>query len=346
MRWWTFNAGLLTGTPISYKQTRPRQRVRDRHGRRQAVCAVAQAVDVRPRRAQPRRAEGHDRGQGVHAASGSAERRTSSASRSTGPTPHARRRRTSPPACCRDAPAASTGGCRRWATADYEWKGFLSEREHPHDVGGPGGLLLNWNNQSAPGFMHGDDEPYGSAQRVELFDKWPNRPQLTDVVGIMNRAATEDVRSPVWPVVSKVLRSGPAPSARDQQVRRHPRRLGQPRRSAPGRRRRQVLRRGRPGDHGRRLAADRRGGDAARVRRPHRRPRTTSATSSGRRATHTSTRTCARCSGDRVAGAFNLSYCGNGSLRGLPRRRCGRRFTPRRTGSPPSSTASRTRPSG
>jgi hypothetical protein len=94
----------------------------------------------------------------------------------------------------------------------------LSEREHPHDVSGPGGLLLNWNNQSAPGFMHGDDEPYGSAQRVELFDKWPWAPKLTDVVSIMNRAATEDVRSPVWPVISKVLRSGPAPSARDQQV--------------------------------------------------------------------------------------------------------------------------------
>jgi hypothetical protein len=103
-------------------------------------------------------------------------------------------------------------------TGDYEWQGFLSEREHPHDVGGPGGLLLNWNNQSAPGFMHGDDEPYGSVHRVELFDRFPWRPRLTDVVGIMNRAATEDVRSPVWPVVSRVLRTGPAPSSRDQLV--------------------------------------------------------------------------------------------------------------------------------
>jgi acyl-homoserine lactone acylase PvdQ len=103
-------------------------------------------------------------------------------------------------------------------TGQYDWRGFLSEREHPHDVSGPGGLLLNWNNQSAPGFMHGDDEPYGSAQRVELFDKWPWAPKLTDAVSIMNRAATEDVRSPVWPVISKVLRGGPAPSARDQQV--------------------------------------------------------------------------------------------------------------------------------
>jgi hypothetical protein len=34
----------------------------------------------------------------------------------------------------------------------------------------------------------------------------------------MNRAATEDVRSPAWPVVHKVLRGGPAPTARDGQV--------------------------------------------------------------------------------------------------------------------------------
>ena len=35
----------------------------------------------------------------------------------------------------------------------------------------------------------------------------------------MNRAATEDDRSLVWPVVSKVLRGSPAPNALDQQVR-------------------------------------------------------------------------------------------------------------------------------
>ena len=50
-------------------------------------------------------------------------------------------------------------------------------------MSGPGGLLLNWNNRSAPGFMHGDDEPYGSVQRVELFDKFPWRVKLTDDVG-------------------------------------------------------------------------------------------------------------------------------------------------------------------
>jgi acyl-homoserine lactone acylase PvdQ len=104
-------------------------------------------------------------------------------------------------------------------TGDYEWQGFLRQNQHPHDERGPDGLLLNWNNQSARGFMHGDDEPYGSAQRVELFDKWPAKATIVDVVGIMNRAATEDVRSPVWPVISRVLRrSGPAPSARDLRI--------------------------------------------------------------------------------------------------------------------------------
>jgi len=103
-------------------------------------------------------------------------------------------------------------------TGEYEWRGFLSTYEHPHDVSGPHGLLLNWNNRSAPGFMHGDSDGYGSVHRVELFDRFPRRVRLTDDVGIMNRAATEDMRSPVWPVVSAVLHTGPAPSALDAQV--------------------------------------------------------------------------------------------------------------------------------
>jgi hypothetical protein len=118
-------------------------------------------------------------------------------------------------------PKRSAGLDRRLptlGTGQYEWHGFLSERRHPHAVFGPDGLLLNWNNRSAPGFMHGDDEPYGSVQRVENFDKWPQQVRLTDNVGIMNRAATEDVRSSVWPVISRVLRGGTAPTPRDQQI--------------------------------------------------------------------------------------------------------------------------------
>ena len=36
---------------------------------------------------------------------------------------------------------------------------------------------------------------------------------LREVVGVMNRSATEDVRSTVWPVISEVLSGGEAPNA-------------------------------------------------------------------------------------------------------------------------------------
>ncbi|HUF98617.1 MAG TPA: penicillin acylase family protein [Ilumatobacter sp.] len=97
-------------------------------------------------------------------------------------------------------------------TGEYEWQGFLEQDQHPHADGSPTGRLLNWNNQSAPGFMHGDDEQYGSVHRVENLDQWPEQSELTDVVGVMNRAATEDVRSSVWPVISRVLAEREAPS--------------------------------------------------------------------------------------------------------------------------------------
>ena len=118
-------------------------------------------------------------------------------------------------------PVRAAGLDRRlptWGTGDYEWQGFLDQDAHPHAADGPSGRLLNWNNQSAPGFMHGDDEPYGSVHRVELFDQFPDKVELAGVVSVMNRSATEDVRSPAWSVVSEVLRGGEAPSPLAAQV--------------------------------------------------------------------------------------------------------------------------------
>jgi len=97
-------------------------------------------------------------------------------------------------------------------TGEYEWQGFLEQDDKPHIEGSPTDRLLNWNNQSAPGFMHGDNNQYGSVQRVENFDQWPDQVDLAGVVGVMNRAATEDIRSTVWPVISDVLIGGDAPS--------------------------------------------------------------------------------------------------------------------------------------
>ena len=110
----------------------------------------------------------------------------------------------------RRRPTLGTGG--------YEWQGFLDQDEHPHGTAQADGRLLNWNNQSAPGFMHGDGTSYGSVHRVELFDQWPNPVDLAGVVGVMNRAATELPTSQVWPVVSEVLAGSEAPSPLAQAV--------------------------------------------------------------------------------------------------------------------------------
>ena len=212
-----FNAGYLNGNPVVYNRSVHGAGVRDRHRRRQAVRLVAQAIDVRRDGTEPRRPEGHDRGQGEDAREVLENREQVRLHLQLG----VRLARTNrvfqlrPPARAGRGPRPPAPDARhRQVRVD----GLPRRGEHPHAVGGNKGLLLNWNNRSAPGFMHGDDEPYGSVQRVELFDQWPKKAQITDNVGIMNRAATEDVRSPVWPVVSRGADEGPAPSARDPQV--------------------------------------------------------------------------------------------------------------------------------
>ena len=100
-------------------------------------------------------------------------------------------------------------------TGAYEWRGFLSQPQHPHATGGPSGLFLNWNNKPAPGWQTGDDNHgYGAIHRVQMFDDFPERSQIEDVVSIMNRAATEDLRgTKIWPTINAVLQGGPPPSA-------------------------------------------------------------------------------------------------------------------------------------
>ncbi|HEY1360153.1 MAG TPA: penicillin acylase family protein [Thermoleophilaceae bacterium] len=107
-------------------------------------------------------------------------------------------------------------------TGKYEWRGFLSRRRHPQalDPRGGRGLILNWNGKTAPGFNAADSQQdYGSVDRVELFRGFKKRNRLVDVVNVMNRAATQDLRvREVWPVIARVLQGGPAPDARTQQA--------------------------------------------------------------------------------------------------------------------------------
>jgi acyl-homoserine lactone acylase PvdQ len=112
-------------------------------------------------------------------------------------------------------PVRATGLDRRLptlGTGGFEWRGFLPELAHPHDIAGPNSLLLNWNNKAAPGWMHGDDQHLGSVQHVQLFAPWPQRPRINDVVGVMNKAATQDVTAVVvWPAIRAMLARGRAP---------------------------------------------------------------------------------------------------------------------------------------
>jgi hypothetical protein len=196
-------------------------------------------------------------------------------------------------------------------TGDYEWQGFLEQDDNRTPPTVPTDRLLNWNNQSAPGFMHGDGNQYGSVHRVENFDQWPDEVDLAGVVGVMNRAATEDVRSTVWPVISAVLAGGDAPS----DLARRPcraRRLGRRRRTPPRRRRRRVRRQSR----------------AAAARRDLRRRRRDAQSRTGARCPAVAADVDFRgiddasfvdkdlrsVLGEQVEGEFNVAYCGAGDL--------------------------------
>jgi acyl-homoserine lactone acylase PvdQ len=98
---------------------------------------------------------------------------------------------------------------------EYNWRGFLSLEQHPHEVNPESGLLLSWNNKPAPEFGAASNTfNYGPVQRVQMFNgfKAKNMREVNDVK-VMNKAATQDLRAvSTWPTIEKVLAGGPAPS--------------------------------------------------------------------------------------------------------------------------------------
>ena len=114
-------------------------------------------------------------------------------------------------------------GLPTWGTGDFEWRGFLPFARHPQAISPPSGVIANWNNKPAPGFTAADDQwSYGSVQRVNLLLNGlaaRRRHTLASVVGVMNAAATQDLRAvEVLPGIAAVLEGGPAPTARAQAV--------------------------------------------------------------------------------------------------------------------------------
>jgi acyl-homoserine lactone acylase PvdQ len=106
-------------------------------------------------------------------------------------------------------------------SGNYEWRGFLPAQEHPQIVNPPSGTILQWNNKPGADFAASDDNwSFGSVHRVELLRAGMagrKKHSLATLVGVMNRAATQDLRvMHVWPVIAQVLSGSTAPSARAQ----------------------------------------------------------------------------------------------------------------------------------
>jgi acyl-homoserine lactone acylase PvdQ len=104
-----------------------------------------------------------------------------------------------------------------------EWRGFVSFRNHPHGFDPANGQIVNWNNRPQLGYQAPSDNwMLGAIQRVTLLLNNLGRgggetPQK--IVAAMNAAATQDVREmTVEPVLSKLLRGGRAPNARDRKM--------------------------------------------------------------------------------------------------------------------------------
>jgi acyl-homoserine lactone acylase PvdQ len=105
-------------------------------------------------------------------------------------------------------------------TGNYEWRGFLTARQHPQAINPKSGVITNWNNKPAAGWGAADNDwSFQSVQRVELLSGFKRRSRLHEVLSVVNRAGTLDARAvKVWPFVNRVLSGGPAPDQRSQQA--------------------------------------------------------------------------------------------------------------------------------
>jgi len=99
-------------------------------------------------------------------------------------------------------------------TGKYDWRGWLPLNAHPHMIAPRSDTLTNWNNKPAPGWgAASDNYNYGSVHRVQLYRGFTTGMHENNDVSIMNRAATEDLRTVVvWPIIRRVLDGGAPPS--------------------------------------------------------------------------------------------------------------------------------------
>ena len=108
-------------------------------------------------------------------------------------------------------------------TGEYEWRGYLPGSKHPQQKNPPSGVLLNWNNRPAARFGSADNDwEHGALHRNRLLESGiaaRGTHDLASVVGAMNAAATQDLRSfGLTPTLARLLQGTPAPSARAQRM--------------------------------------------------------------------------------------------------------------------------------
>jgi acyl-homoserine lactone acylase PvdQ len=104
-----------------------------------------------------------------------------------------------------------------------EWHGTVSFKNHPQGTNPPNGEIVNWNNRPELGYEAPDNNwSLGALQRVDLLLNnlgHGNNITPAKVVSAMNGAATQDVREmTIEPLLSKLLKGGHAPNARDAQM--------------------------------------------------------------------------------------------------------------------------------
>ena len=99
----------------------------------------------------------------------------------------------------------------------FEWQGYLPASKHPQDANPASGMLVNWNNEPAPGWPASDERvSQGPEDRVRLLTSELARQEkhtIASVLSAANAGATQDPRGKLaWPIIRAVLQRGKAPS--------------------------------------------------------------------------------------------------------------------------------------
>ncbi|HEX8051949.1 MAG TPA: penicillin acylase family protein [Thermoleophilaceae bacterium] len=117
-------------------------------------------------------------------------------------------------------PKGADGSLVNDGRGGYEWKGYLRASQHPRGSNPDNGLIVNWNNRPARGFVSGDDR-FGSEGPVPRNDLLQRELARTDkhslgsVTAAMNAAAVQDPRGNLfWPTMRAMLSKVDSPSPR------------------------------------------------------------------------------------------------------------------------------------